>query len=173
MKIKPFFYCLLIALLSTSCITTNVKLKNPDVIKNESIAGYKYVYITPTKDFITLKSNVSSKDNSDVGYIKSESVNQYNLISGFLMKKGYIIIPELSEEKRSSTMIVSCGISNMRKANYALTTILIPEMTIQLLSAQTMEVLSISTAEGFSHVDDSIEERQVAIMNALNALFNE
>ena len=90
--------------------------KYPVVVKNSSISDYKYVYITPTKELSSSTSGAYMGQNGVMyGSTESKSVNPSDVIAGALIKKGFIIIPELSPELQNKTLIANYGESGRRK----------------------------------------------------------
>ena len=90
-------------------------LKDPVVVKNSSISDYKYVYITPTKELSSSTSGAYMGQNGVMyGSTESKSVNPSDVIAGALIKKGFIIIPELSPELQNKTLIMARAVDEKR-----------------------------------------------------------
>ena len=70
------------------------------------IDTYRYVYITPTS---SLSSGTGSVYNG-YGSSTTKSVNPGDIISGYLIKKGYIIVPQIQPEYASQTLIINYGV---------------------------------------------------------------
>lgn len=126
----------------------------------EPIDSYKYVYITPTSE-LTSSSGVYGSN-----YGVTKSVNPGDLISGILIKHGFIRLPELNLQLASETLIVNYGESGRRNVNlgYAI------EVTIQFLSAKTNMPVCVCTAEGQGSTE--ADDIRKAINSALSPLFN-
>lgn len=136
-------------------------LKEPVVVKNVPIEMFKYAYITPTK---VKESSVGSIYG---GY--SNSINPADVIAGRLIKKGYIILPELKPELTDETLVVNYGESGRHKrGGFGGYTI---EVSIQFTSARTNELMCSCTAEGQGSTE--ADDIRIAIIRALDALFNE
>lgn len=89
------------------------------------------------------------------------------MISGYLIKKGFVILPEKDDEVLSDTLIVNYGESGRRYVYLGMgyTT----EVTIQFIAAQTNKIVCVTTAEGIGDTEaDDIKE---AITRALDAIF--
>ncbi|MBF1406360.1 MAG: hypothetical protein HXN23_09025 [Porphyromonas sp.] len=127
----------------------------PTVQVNKDLRAYSYVYIPATQPVQeTLEQ-------------KNESVNPRDLIAGAFAKKGFIILPSVDERFRAKTLMVSYGESGRR--NVALGLGYAIEITIQLISAETGELVATTTAEGCGSTEaDDIKQ---AITRALDALF--
>jgi hypothetical protein len=104
------------------------------------IRNYEYVFISPTE---TLTSSTGSFDN-DHGSTTIRSVNPRDVISGILLKEGFIVLPELRPELAERTLIVNYGESGKRKRALWYTI----EVTIQFISAKSHTLICSSTAEG-------------------------
>ncbi|MBQ9312862.1 MAG: hypothetical protein IJ213_07450 [Bacteroidales bacterium] len=156
---KRIFYpiiCFCIVILFGSCTVPTV-LQIPQIIKNEPVDNYKYVYVTPTKE---LTSSYGEIINS-LGYTVSKSVNPQDVISGILINKGYIILPELDSAIAEETLVVTYGESGRRYVSSGYTI----EVTIQFISAKTHKLVCSCTAEGQGSTEaDDIRE---AITRAL------
>lgn len=83
------------------------------------------------------------------------------------MKRGFIIITEISDDIKDKTLIVNYGESGRRNVLFGYTT----EVTLQFISAGTKNLVCSSTAEGIGDTEaDDIKE---AITRALEAVFEE
>lgn len=141
-------------------------LKDPVVVKNSSISDYKYVYITPTKELSSSTSGAYMGQNGVMyGSTESKSVNPSDVIAGALIKKGFIIIPELSPELQNKTLIANYGESGRRKKGLGYTI----EVTIQFISAKSYETVCSCTAEGQGSTE--ADDIRIAINRAMSALF--
>ena len=90
------------------------------------------------------------------------------MIAGAFAKRGFVVLPSLDERFRTKTLMVSYGESGRRNVvlglGYAI------EITIQLVSAETGELVATTTAEGCGSTEaDDIKQ---AITRALDALSN-
>lgn len=157
MKIKlaviTFIYCIIF----TNCTT----LKPVSVIKNDLIENYQYVVINSTE---SLTASAGSLINGTF-YAVEKTVNPSDIISGYLAKKGFIILTETQAELNDKTLIINYGESGRRNVFWGYTI----EITLQFISAETKQLLFSSTAEGMGYTEaDDIRE---ALTRALDALF--
>ena len=136
-----------------------VSLKDVSVYKNEEISEYKYALINSTE---SLTSNVGTTYVSE-----GKTVNPRDIISGYLMKRGFIIITEISDDIKDKTLIVNYGESGRRNVLFGYTT----EVTLQFISAGTKNLVCSSTAEGIG--DTEADDIKKAITRALEAVFEE
>lgn len=132
----------------------------------KDINAYAYAYMNATQ---TLHSGVGVGGYGYYGggsYSVSKSVNPADMIAGFLMKKGFIIVNDIVSHPEQ-TLIVNYGQSGKRDiigglGGYTL------EVSIQILDAQTKEPVYICTAEGQGSTEaDDIRE---AISRCLSGL---
>ena len=137
-------------------------LKAPVVVKNRPMAGYKYVFIPQTKEVMSSKG-----DTWNGQYVSTaQSVNPREIISGVLMKNGFVVLPELKSELNAKTLIVNYGESGRRRLGLGSVT----EVTIQFVSADTYELVSSCTAEE-GHEKTEADDIRQAIHRALSKLF--
>lgn len=106
---------------------------------NAPIDGYKYVFIPNSNPVVT------AKDDTDLWtkehYTSIESAYPYEIIASECMKRGYVILHELKPELEGQTMIVNHAIGS-RKSRLGY----LPDITIQMISAKTNELLRSATA---------------------------
>ena len=153
----PFIF---VVLLLSSCVS----LKDAEITKYEDISSYKYIIVNSTD---TLNSSVGATVYGGGYYSTGKSVNPKDVISGYLIKKGFVILPEKDDEVLSDTLIVNYGESGRRYVYLGMgyTT----EVTIQFIAAQTNKIVCVTTAEGIGDTEaDDIKE---AITRALDAIF--
>ncbi|WP_026945782.1 hypothetical protein [Algoriphagus marincola] len=142
-------------------------LKPAVVIKNSSIENYKYIYISPTNSLTSSSGGVYGGDYGVYGATTSKSVNPSDVISGILVKEGFIRLPELKSDLTDQTLIVNYGESGRRNRGLGYTI----EVTIQFVSAKSNELISSCSAEGQGETEaDDIRQ---AITRCLVALQSE
>ena len=121
----------------------------PTVQMNKDLRAYSYVYIPATQPVQeTLEQ-------------KTESVNPRDLIAGAFAKKGFIILPSVDERFRAKTLMVGYGQDRGRSVT-------LREVTIQLGSAETGELVATVTSEGLGVTE--VDRVEYAITRALKAL---
>jgi hypothetical protein len=155
---------ILISVLGNSCAI----LKAPVITKNDSLEGYKYIFIPPTQNLTSTTGGVYGGNYGVYGSNSSKSVNPSDVISGKLSKEGFIRLPELKPELLDKTLIVNYGESGRRNVAGGLGGYTI-EVTIQFISAKSNTLVCSCTAEeqGETEVDDI----RKAIHRCLSALF--
>lgn len=135
-------------------------LRPTGVTIKHDIRAYSRVFIPSTN---TIQSRTDSKEGNTIT-TESQSVNPRDLIAGTLAKQGYIILHQLDNRFLNDTMIITYGESGRR----SIITNNVTEITLQLVSASTGELLGTITAEGLE--DNEAETIRVALTRALQAL---
>lgn len=151
------------ALILNSCSA----LKAPIIVKNASIENYRYAFITPTKELTSSMGSTYEGIYGMYGAITTKSVNPSDIISGELIKKGFVVLPELQSELNNATLIINYGESGRRTRGLGYTI----EVTIQFISAETHELVCSCTAEGQGHTE--ADDIRKAIRRAMSGLFGE
>ena len=144
------------------CCSCGVTLLAPSVTTQSTLNGYKYFYITPTEE----KTSTTGYVYNGIGGSTTHSVNPADIITGCLVKKGYTRVPELKHENLDKTFVINYGETGRRKASLFAYTI---EVTLQFISADTHEVLCVSTAEGCGETE--ADDVRIAISRSLDAIF--
>ena len=139
----------LIALVVVGFLTGCVTLRPATVRVNKDLRAYSYVYIPATQPVQeTLEQKI-------------ESVNPRDLIAGAFAKKGFIILPSVDERFRAKTLMVGYGQGRGRSVT-------LREVTIQVVSAETGELVATVTSEGLGVTE--VDRVEYAITRALEAL---
>lgn len=158
MKKTLFLLLSICALLFTGCVT----LKDAEVTKYEELSNYKYFIVNSTE---TLNSSTGATIYGYGYYSMGKSVNPRDIISGYLIKKGFILLSEKENELINNTLIVNYGESGRREVLFGNTT----EITIQFITAKSNEIVCVTTAEGIG--DTESDDIKQAINRALDAVF--
>lgn len=141
----------------------------PAVVNHQtSLDGYRYVYITPTTGLTSGTGSVYGGNYGVYGSSVNKSVNPSNIIAGYMMRLGYIQVPEIKPELASQTLIVNYGETGRRNILGGLLGYTI-EITLQFLSAQTLDIVCTSTAEGMGSTE--ADDIRIAINRALEHVF--
>ena len=136
------------------------------VTRHTPLDGYRYVYITPTSGITSSSGGVYGGSYGVYGSTQSKSVNPSDIIAGYMIRKGFVQVPEIKPELASQTLIVNYGESGRRNVFWGYTI----EITLQFLSAHNHEVVCISTAEGMGSTE--ADDIRIAINRALEEVFN-
>lgn len=161
MKALKFIALSMLMLLINSCAS----LRPVTYSSNTSLIGYKYAYITPTSGLTSSSGGVYGNAYGVYGSTISKSINPADVISGILMKNGFTLIPELNDDLKDRTIIINYGETGRRNVFWGYTI----EITLQILSADTLEVLCTTTAEGMGSTE--ADDIRIAITRAMEAIF--
>ena len=163
MNIIRFSVIILASLLISSC----APLKAPTIIKNDTIEGYKYIFITPTNNLTSGAGAVYGGQYGTYGGSTSKSVNPSDVITGILIKDEFIRLPNLKTELLDETLIVNYGESGRRNRALGYTI----EVTIQFISAKSNALICSCTAEGQGETES--DDIRQAITRCLSELLKE
>ena len=143
-------------------------LKVPVTEINGNLSNYNYVYIIPTAP-LTSSSGISGGQYGVYGGT-TKTINPADVIAGEMMKKGFTVLPEIREEFKNKTIVVSYGETGIRYLwggllGYS------KEVIIQFRDAVTSELIVSSQAEGVGSTEsDDIRE---ALIRAIDAIFKD
>ena len=161
MKKIVFF---LVALLATSCGA----LRPTTCSVQPSFYQYRYVYVMPTGSVTGSTAVHASYDYRYVSGGKTKTTNPTDLMAGYLMQKGFTVLPQLDQNKLSETMVVSYGETGHRSVGL----LWLSDATsiiLQFRDAQTNELVASAESEDYGSTEaDNI---RYAITNALDAIF--
>ena len=152
----------IMALVAMCLLTGCATLRPPTMRVNKDLRAYSHVYVPATQ---TMDSH-SGIPVAGVIIPYSQSVNPRDVIAGAFAKRGFVVLPSLDERFRTKTLMVSYGESGRCRVLLAA---YVKEITIQLVSAETGELVATATAEGRDGTE--AEEIEQAITRALDALF--
>lgn len=159
MKTIKLLVFITIAILINGCAI----LKSPTIEKNGSLNSYKYIYVPSSKG---LASSIGIYG-GQWGTTISNSINPEDIITGALIKRGFVRLYELKQDLLAETLIINYGESGQRAVFMGHTT----EITIQFVSAETLIPICTCTAEGFG--DTVADDIRKAINRAFKKLFQE
>lgn len=158
---KLLFICL-VAFGLCGCAT----LLPPTITRHSTLDGYKYVYITPTQERTSVTGGTYGGRYGIYGSTSTHSINPSDVISGHFIKRGFTRLPELNPELLEQTLIVNFGETGRRAAGLGYTI----EVTIQLLSAKTNEVICVGVAEGQGETE--ADDVRIAINRCMDEIFS-
>ena len=158
---KQFLSILVCALALCGCATS----KYSSVNRAAPIEGYKYFYVLGTNELVSIDTSVGFADEfgnaSSSTYI--EAFNPADVITGYMMKKGFIRTPRLDKEQAQKTLLVSYGESGHHWGD-------ITEVTIQFIDASTHDLVATTTAaDGWFKTEP--DKLRNAILKSLKNLF--
>ena len=157
---KKILSLIVIALVMTSCYTLNA----PVTQYRGNLYNYSYVFVVPTAA-VTSSSGVYG-DQYGVYGGETKTISPSEVISGYLMKKGYTPIPSVTDDLADKTLVVSYGFTGRRQLGlFAYASCII----IQMRDAKTHEMVASCESEGCG--SDETEDVLQAITSGLNAIF--
>ena len=135
------------------------------MVQNSSFDNYKYFYVT---DASTITASVGSAYGNQYGTYGSQttkSVIPTDIISGKMMKYGFVKIPHINPDVLDETIIVSYGESGRHNhiVGYSI------EVTLQFIDAKTMKVIATSSAAGMGETE--VDDIRKAINKCFQNLF--
>ena len=136
---KKVLFLAIIAFALTSC----GELKIPVAEVTGNVQDYPYVYVVPTSG-VTSSSGVYGNEYGVYGGT-TKTINPSEVISGYLMKKGYTVLPSISPELADKTLIVTYGYTGRRQLSlFAYASCII----IQMRDAKSHAMIASCEAEG-------------------------
>lgn len=136
-------FLLLLSACLVSCVTLNpVSIEKSD---KDSLDNYKYFYINPSGVKTGSSGYVVGNNFGVYGGGVTNSVTPSDIISGILIKHGFIRVAEIEESLKEKTLIVSYGETGRRQVEMGYTI----EVTIQFISAKTLDMVCTVTGEGY------------------------
>lgn len=160
MKLKKNILLTLMPLVFASCVT----LQPVRVTRNTSLDNYTYFYITPTE---TKTGSTGGVYYGVYGSSLSKSTNPADIISGYLFKRGMVRLPEVRSDLADKTMIINYGETGRRSTGLGYTI----EITLQILSAKTSEVICVVTGEGQGETE--ADDIRIAINRCLEEMYRQ
>lgn len=153
-------FCIIVSLL---CGCASMR---PPIIRtsDDNISNYRYFVVAPIDNYVSKIGVYNGK--SGVYVEKEEAIDPAPIISGILLKNGFIPITEVTPNNVKETMIVNFGETDRRSVNLGYSI----EVTIQFVSAYSKSLICSCTAEGqgWTEADDV----RIAIQRALKPLFD-
>ena len=164
MKLKRNILIALMPLFFASCVS----LQPVRVTRNSSLNQYTYFYITPTETKTGSSGGVYGNGYGVYGSSISKSTNPADVISGYLIKRGLVRLPEIKSDLADKTMIINYGETGRRSTGLGGYTI---EVTLQVLSAKTSEVICVITGEGQGKTE--ADDVRIAINRCLEEMYRQ
>lgn len=150
-----------IPLFFVSCVS----LQPVRITRNSALDNYTYFYITPTETKTGSSGGMYGNGYGVYGSSVSKSTNPADIISGYLIKRGMVRLPEIKNDLADKTIIINYGETGRRDAGLGYTI----EVTLQILSAKTSEVICVVTGEGMG--DTEADDIRIAINRCLEEIY--
>lgn len=132
-----------------------------------TLLNYKYVYIMQTGS-VTGSSEMYALDNGVILGGTTNTINPTDIMSGYLMQRGYTVLPRLDEKKLSETLVVSYGETGQRSVGF-LWLFDATSIIVQFRDAQTNELIASAEAEDYGST--AADNVRYAIRRALDTIF--
>jgi len=155
----------LIILISLFILSGCSIAKYSSVVQHSSFDGYKYFYVTDTSSSTDGYGSIYGGQYGLYGSQVTKSVNPTDIISGRMMKQGFVRLPALKQDLLDETIIVSYGESG--RHNYIIAYAI--EVTLQFLDAKTLEIIAMTTAAGMG--DTESDDIKIAVNKCFQNLF--
>ena len=156
---KRIFIILVAAMMAVG-VTGQISVPKVNIIGD--LHPYKYAYIIPTGS-VTSSSGSAAVVGSVVVGNGTKTANPSEILTGYLIKQGYTILPELVPELAEETMIYSYGHAGTRTIGFGYTS----KIIIQITNGKTHELLATIEAEGCG--SSETDDINIALNDALNS----
>ena len=117
---------------------------------------------------VTGSSEMYALDNGVILGGTTNTTNPTDIMSGYLMQRGYTVIPQLNEKKLAETLIVSYGETGQRSVGF-LWLFDATSIIVQFRDAQTNELIASAEAEDYGST--AADNVRYAIRRALDTIF--
>lgn len=158
---KILFFIVALTLTACGALKPTTCFVQPNFYK------YRYVYIMPTGS-VTGSTGVYSIDRNTVSGGVTKTTNPADVMAGYLMQKGFTVLPQLDQNKLAETLILSYGETGKRNVGF-LWLFDATGIIIQFRDAQTNDL--IASAEDEATGSTEADNVRNAIRNALDAIF--
>ena len=160
-KIVSRIICIILVFASSGCGVSQYA----SIQRKTSLDGYKYFYTIHTSQLSSGSGFVSGGQYGAFGGSSSKSVNPSDVISGYMMKQGFIRLEALDEQMLNETLIIAYGESGRHflGLGYAI------EVTLQFLDASSNTIVLTSTAAGMGETE--ADDIRKATLNCLDNIF--
>ena len=156
-------FILLLSLCLVSCVTLKpVSIEKSD---EDSLDKYRYFYINPSGVKTGSTGYVVCNQFGVFGGGGTRSTTPSDVISGILIKQGYIRVAEIEESLKEKTIIVNYGEIGRRQIDLGYSI----EVTIQFTSAKTHNVICTVSGEGYGETE--ADDVYNAITRCMNTVF--
>ncbi|MBO4481624.1 MAG: hypothetical protein J5719_03640 [Bacteroidales bacterium] len=162
---KSYLHLLFFGLIISfsSCVT----LQPTTITRNEqdALSNYKYFYINPTGVKTGSTGYVYGSQYGVYGGSSAKSTEPCDIITGFLLKRGYIRIATIDENIAEKTLIISYGETGRRPAGLGYTI----NVMLQFTSAKTHNIVCSVSGEGMGETE--ADDIRIAITRCLETAF--
>jgi hypothetical protein len=163
MKNKTILLIIAIASILSGC--GSVKPTTINRTPGDDLKNYTYFFVNPTGSKNSITGVVTGSGYGVFGASTTKSTDPIDIISGYLMKLGYVRIAEIDDKISDKTLVISYGETGRRSLNlgYAI------EITLQFTSANTHSLVCTVTGEGQGETE--ADDIRIAITRCLDTAF--
>lgn len=163
MRSKTIILILAIASIISGCgsVKPTTINRNP----GDDLKNYTYFFVNPTGSKNSSTGVVTGNGYGVFGASTTTSTDPIDIISGYLMKLGYVRIAEIDENISDKTLVISYGETGKRELNLGYAT----EVTMQFTSAESHALVCTVTGEGQG--DTEADNVRIAITRCLDSVF--
>ncbi len=163
MKNKTVILIIAIASILSGCgsVKPTTINRNP----SDDLKNYTYFFVNPTGSKNSSTGIVTNNGYGVFGATTTTSTDPIDIISGYLMKLGYVRIAEIDEKISDKTLVISYGETGKRELNLGYAT----EVTMQFTSAKSHALVCTVTGEGQG--DTEADNVRIAITRCLDTVF--
>ena len=158
---------LLIVLLTLSSCRTTTSF-TPKVYVYHDLYQYPYAYIIPTNNVTSGTGGITTIAGGVYGLSSTNSINPSSIISGYLMQKGFAILPSIDPELADHTMVVSFG--DVESTSNMVDLVAKNIVIIQIRDAASHNLIASADAMGES-MENNAAALKIAIHKALDSMF--
>jgi len=160
-KLLPTLLFLTICL--SSCVTLQPTTVATD--RNDALSNYKYFYVNPAGVKTGSTGYVTGGQYGVYGGSTSRSVEPCDVITSYLIKKGYVRVAAIDDDISDKTLVISYGDAGSQSTLSGYVT----SVTLQFTSAKTHSVVCTVSGDGSGETEaDGVRS---AIIRCLNAVF--
>ena len=163
MRSKTIILILAIASIISGCgsVKPTTINRNP----GDDLKNYTYFFVNPTGSKNSSIGIVTGSGYGVFGATTTTSTDPIDIISGYLMKLGYVRIAEIDEKISDKTLVISYGETGKRELNLGYAT----EVTMQFTSSESHALVCTVTGEGQG--DTEADNVRIAITRCLDTVF--
>ena len=160
---KGFIILILLSIVMSGCVTlqpTTITRSDKDGFSN-----YKYFYVNPTGTITGSTGMVVGNQYGVYGGSSTKSTSPCDVITGFLIGKGFVRVVNIDDNNKDKTFIINYGEVGRRMGFFCDNI----EISLQFTSASTNEVICTVTGEGDGETEADVIRK--AIERCLNTAF--
>lgn len=153
-----------LAAILSGCATllpTTITRNSEDDLKN-----YSYFYVNPAGAKTGSAGYVTGGNYGVYGSSSTRTTEPCDIISGYLIKLGYVRVATIDENISDKTLVISYGETGRRPAGLGYTI----EVTLQFTSAKTHAPVCTVTGEGQGETE--ADDIRIAILRCLDTAFS-